>query len=198
MLSRQEIQSALNATNPSEQLIVTPLLDSSQVGPASIDLRLGFHFLLSRRANIPYFDPIEEDVESRLPKYQEGLTLSRGSNFYLHPGEFVLGASLEYLRMPLNLGGYVTSRSSWGRVGLVIATATAVGPGFLGVITLELANVGTAPLILRPGVRIAQIVLHTSGPSDGYAGRYRCPTFPEAGKIHLDPELAFWRRPTPG
>ena len=67
-----------------------------------------------------------------------------------------------------------------------------MAPGFRGVITLELANVGTAPVVLRPGVRIAQIIFHRSQKHDIYQGRYKFPTEPEAGKIHLDDDLKFW------
>jgi dCTP deaminase len=125
-------------------------------------------------------------------KYQERVAMSRGRTLYLHPGEFVLGASLEYLYLPNLIGAYVTSRSSWGRAGLVIATATAVAPGFRGVITLELANVGTAPITLRPGMKIAQIIFHSTGEECSYEGRYRCPTGPEPGKLHKDSNLDFW------
>jgi dCTP deaminase len=191
LLSKGEIQRLLNTSPLAERLIITPLLEDSQIGPNSIDLRLGFTFVLSRRANIPAVDPIAGD-EATTAKYQERLSMSRGRKLYLHPGEFLLGASLEYVALPPKIGAYVTSRSSWGRAGLVIATATAVAPGFKGVITLELANIGTAPIVLRPGLRIAQILFHQTAEKTTYDGRYRCPTEPEAGKIHRDRDLSFW------
>jgi dCTP deaminase len=157
-----------------------------------VDLRLGFTFLLSRRANIAAIDPMATDSLKTVEKCQERITLSRGRLLYLHPGEFILGSSLEYIGLPTNMGAYVTSRSSWGRTGLVIATATSVGPRFRGVITLELANLGTQPLTLRPGVRIAQIVFHYADGGGEYDGRYPCPTGPEPGKIQKDKDLEFW------
>jgi hypothetical protein len=75
----------------------------------------------------------------------------------------------------------------------VIATAIAVAPGFRGVITLELANVGVVPLVLRPGVRIAQILFWRTTETDIYDGKYSCPTMPEFGKVHKDKELPFWQ-----
>jgi len=75
---------------------------------------------------------------------------------------------------------------------LVIATAIAIAPGYRGIITLELTNVGNAPLVLAPGVRIAQILFHEVTEDVIYEGRYKCPTSPEMGKIHLDRELRFW------
>ena len=62
---------------------------------------------------------------------------------------------------------YVIGRSSWGRLGLVIATATMIQPGFHGTITLELTNVGNVPLVLLPGTRIAQLVFHHVGANEG-------------------------------
>lgn len=67
-----------------------------------------------------------------------------------------------------------------------------MAPGFTGVITLELTNVGNAPLVLSPGVRIAQMLFHRVGEMATYTGPYRCPTAPEMGKIHSDEELEFW------
>jgi dCTP deaminase len=81
-------------------------------------------------------------------------------HFVLHPGEFVIGITLEWLKFPFDLSGYVTGRSSWGRRGLIIETAAGIHPGFTGCLTLELANVGAAPIKLSPGMLICQIFLH--------------------------------------
>ncbi len=175
------------------RLIVSPLLDPSQIGDVSVDLRLGFEFVVVKRANVPSVSPLDKkEAPAQALKSQESMLVPRGQKLVLHPGELIVGTSLEYLRLPPNLGAYVTSRSSWGRAGLVIATAVAVAPGYTGVITLELTNVGNAPLVLSPGVRIAQILFHQVGADVTYAGRYRCPTGPELGRIHEDPELPFW------
>ncbi|MDA2911207.1 dCTP deaminase [Nitrospiraceae bacterium AH_259_D15_M11_P09] len=196
ILSKEEIIARMDEGPLKDRLVITPLLNRSQIGGVSVDLRLGFSFILLNRGNILAIDPMESNAQSMLEKYQQRITLSRGGVFHLHPGEFVLGASLEYIALPLNLTAHVTSRSSWGRVGLVIATAISVAPGFRGVITLELANVGVAPLALRPGVRVAQIIFTWTKPTHSYAGRYTCPTAPEFGKIHLDPDLKFWSGPS--
>jgi dCTP deaminase len=194
MLSKSELLVLLHKPEIEQRLILTPLLDEGeQVGAGSVDLRLGFSFILSRRANLSTVDPMDTNPLGTAEKYQERLTLSRGRRLYLHPGEFLLGCSLEYIALPANLGAYVTSRSSWGRSGLVIATATSVAPRFRGVITLELANLGTGPVTLRPGVRIAQMVFHYAQGHGAYDGRYPCPTGPEPGKINLDRDLEFWK-----
>ena len=78
----------------------------------------------------------------------------------LHPGRFVLGVTLEWLRLPSTMSGYVTGKSSLGRHGLIIETAAGIHPGFSGCLTLELANIGEVPLEIYPGMAICQIFLH--------------------------------------
>ena len=193
VLGREAILRALNEARLDRRLIVTPLLSETQIGEVSVDLRLGTEFVTTRRANIPAVEPLKKDeAEVQTLKWQELFLVPRGKKLVLHPGELILGGSFEYVRLPPDLGAYVTSRSSWGRLGLVIATATAIAPGYRGIITLELTNVGNAPLVLSPGVRIAQMLFHHIGEDVVYRGRYRCPTIPEMGKIHADEELGFW------
>jgi dCTP deaminase len=115
-----------------------------------------------------------------------------GDKFVLHPRAFVLGSTLEWIRMPKNIAGYVTSRSSWGRRGLIIATATGVHPGFTGCLTLETFNSGEVPIALYPGMAISQFFLHSvetagnNGSRSALAGRRR----PFLGAIELD-EIAI-------
>lgn len=151
VLSEDELMKRMCEGPISKRLVITPLLERDQVKGVSVDLRLGHSFILLNRANISAFDPVKPTAEADLEKYMQRITLARGKILYLHPGEFALGATLEYIALPNDLAAHVTSRSSWGRAGLVIATAISVAPGFRGVITLELANVGVAPLALRPG-----------------------------------------------
>jgi dCTP deaminase len=106
---------------------------------------------------------------------------------WLHPGHFVLAATLEYLRLPNDLGAYVVGRSSWGRVGLVVATAMMAHPGFTGCLTLELVNEGDSPICLVPGVKIAQLAFHQlTEPTDHAYGdddKYVAPIGPEASRL---------------
>ena len=78
--------------------------------------------------------------------------------FVLQPSDFALATSLEYICFPNHLMAFVEGKSSLGRAGLLIATATQVAPGFRGCVVLELFNAGTVPVLLRPGMRIAQLV----------------------------------------
>jgi len=143
-------------------LAVTPLVDADdQIGLSSIDLRLGPDFIVTRRATgLAMFDPARiDDIAERIRDYQDYYRRPPGSSFYLHPGEFALARTLEFITLPKWTSGQVNGRSSWGRTGLVIATAAHVEPTFQGTITLELANLGTVPIVLYVGVRIAQLVL---------------------------------------
>lgn len=109
----------------------------------------------------------------------------------LHPQQFVLGSSLEHVSLPWDMLAYVIGRSSWGRLGLIIATATVVNPGYSGAITLEFTNVGEVPIPLYPGSRICQLVLHTLNniPSKGpKLSKYDVSTGPEFSKIYRDYE----------
>lgn len=154
---------SLDATR---RLIVTPepnLDELAESGAASIDLRLGTWFVTLRPGRTEILDVLDpakqEDSEQRLTKT---FYVPFGSKFVLHPRSFVLAVTLEWLRMPSDWGGYVVGRSSWGRRGLIIATATGVHPRFTGCLTLELANVGEIPIGVRPGMSICQVFFHTT------------------------------------
>ncbi|MCA9052009.1 MAG: dCTP deaminase, partial [Planctomycetaceae bacterium] len=109
--------------------------------------------------------------------------------FILHPRQFVLAVTLEWIRLPSNLAGYVVGRSSWGRHGLIIATATGVHPGFTGCLTLELTNVGEIPITIKPGTTICQVFLHTvdvRDPKRVDLSRFIGNRKPTIGAIQLD------------
>ncbi len=111
-----------------------------------------------------------------------------GREYVLHPGHFVLGATLEWIRLPRNLAGYVVGKSSWGRRGLVIATATGIHPGFTGCLTLELSNLGQIPIRIGPGWQICQIFIHDVGRDTGGIdpGRFVALRRPALGSVELD------------
>ena len=169
-------------------LVVTPLLDDEQVGPASIDLRLGTEFLVLRRRLGPGLDPAAPTAREDVDRMNEAVSVPLGEPLWLHPGEFILGATLEFLRLPADLGAYVLGRSSWGRLGLLVATAVMVQPGFTGCLTFELVNEGSSPLCLYPGLRVAQLAVHsladpTEKAYDTGDAKYRAPTGPQASRL---------------
>ena len=148
---------------PSEKIIVTPVLDwdeQTRSTDASIDIRLGQRFRVPRRTKIVKLDHLALDHDYQVRQYFDEYTILIGDYFVLHPQQFVLGESLEWIHLPSKYAAYVIGRSSWGRDGLVIATATGVHPFFSGVLTLEITNLGEIPVYLYPGLRIAQLFMH--------------------------------------
>ncbi len=146
-----------------ERLVVTPVLDrKEQISDSSsaIDIRLGTKFIVPQRADVAYINVGEDDFLRKFEESVEIVHVPYGEALTLHPRHFVLGNSLEYFRFPANLSGYVVSRSSWGRLGLVVATAIGIHPGFFGVLCLELSNSGEVPISLYPGLTIAQVFFH--------------------------------------
>lgn len=147
-------------------LIVSPLLNKEQLGPSSIDLRMGTVVMVARAGAQSHVEPsaykdgVDHDsVRGRQQKH-ERFDIPYLKPFLLHPGTLALVPTLEWVRIPTDLQGIVTARSSWAREGLNIATATIVNPGYRGIITLELANFGEIPITLYPGLRLAQIAFY--------------------------------------
>jgi dCTP deaminase len=191
LLQREALRAAISHEMPiDKRLVFTPLLDPKQVGPASVDLRLGTDFFVLRKRRGSGLDPARatyEDAEA----LQERVTIPLGEPFWLHPQQFALGATLEYMRIPPDMGGYVLSRSSWGRVGLLVATAIMVQPGYTGTLTLELVNEGDTPIALYPGLRVAQLALHrleteTGEPYKSDEAKYSSPTGPQVSRLAWD------------
>lgn len=138
-------------------IFLAPLLEQSGIKDAAVDVRLGRHFLLTRRARIESIDPM---CHGDVTRYQEEAFVNFGDFLVLHPDEAVLGVVLEYLRLPPDVSCYVMTRSSWGRVDITIATAVTVHPCYSGCLTLEIENKGTVPVKLYPGARLGQLVFH--------------------------------------
>lgn len=194
-LTRPEIERWMQLTPLADRLIVTPLLDrDSAIGPSSIDLRLGNQFLVFRRESFEVMDVGAPGSErENIHRYQERLVRPIRGKIVLHPRQLIIGSTLEYVQIPKGLMSYVVGKSSWGRLGLIIATATKVDPGFRGCITLEIVNEGEIPLVLYPGLPIAQLVLHSAPGDVVYDGSYHCPIGPEFPKLRGSDRLwKFW------
>jgi dCTP deaminase len=159
ILHHEALDEAMSRADLSRRLIVMPLISDKQVGEASIDLRLGPEFRLLNRTEDSALDPGTQP-QAVAERMHRRVSTEIGRPLWLHPGQFVLGATLEFMRLPADLAAYVIGRSSWGRVGLLPATAIFVQPGFSGCLTLELVNQGESPIALYPGLRIAQLVVH--------------------------------------
>ena len=149
-----------------DPLVISPcpnLKALRKSGAASVDLRLGSWFVTLRQARMTHFQVDDQPSALRLSKTN---FVPFGEEYILHPRNFVLAATLEWIRLKRDQAAYLVGRSSWGRRGLVIATATGVHPGFVGCLTLELANVGEIPIAIRPGMPVCQLFIHKVETSD--------------------------------
>jgi dCTP deaminase len=130
-------------------------------GEASVTLRLGRWFVVLRQSSHLFFDVALDRAELRAEaRASKRYFVPFGDEFILHPGRFVLASTLEWMRFPATLGGYIGGKSTWARRGLIIETAAGIHPGFNGCLTLELTNVGEVPIKIRPGMKICQVFLH--------------------------------------
>ncbi len=148
LLSDRDILAEIEA----KRIVVEPY-DAAMIQPSSIDFRLDRYFRVFENHRYPHIDPAAD--QSDLTREVEP---AGDEPFILHPGEFVLGSTLEVVTLPDDLAARVEGKSSLGRLGLLThATAGFVDPGFSGHVTLELANVATLPIKLYPGMKIGQL-----------------------------------------
>ncbi|MEZ5321146.1 MAG: dCTP deaminase [Microthrixaceae bacterium] len=134
------------------RIVIDPF-DPAKVQPSSVDLTLDHRFLVFRNHTRAVID-VKQDVSD----LTELVEIDPDAAFLLHPGEFVLGSTIERISLPDDLVGRIEGKSSLGRLGLLIhTTAGFVDAGFDGCITLELSNVASLPITLYPGMKIGQI-----------------------------------------
>jgi len=150
ILSDRSLREAIAAG----RLVVDPL-DDDAIQPSSIDVRLDNRFRVFYTARHPYID-----VKQPMEDLTELVEVKPDDAFILHPGEFVLGSTLEQVGIPADLAARLEGKSSLGRLGLMThSTAGFLDPGFTGHVTLELSNVANLPITLYPGMRIGQIAV---------------------------------------
>jgi dCTP deaminase len=164
ILSDKSIREALAAG----RIVIDPL-DESAIQPSSVDLHVDRYFRVFRSHTERVID---------VKKNQESLTelveINPDEPLILHPGEFVLGSTLERVVLGDDLVGRLEGKSGLGRLGLLIhSTAGFVDPGFAGHLTLELSNVASLPITVYPGMKIGQIsfLLMTSPAERPYGSR---------------------------
>ena len=148
LLSDRDIRAQIDAGR-----VVLDPWDPAMVQPSSVDVRLDKYFRLFDNHKYPVIDPAQDQ-----PDLTHLVEVDSETGFVLHPGEFVLGSTLEAVTLPDDLAARVEGKSSLGRLGLLThATAGFVDPGFSGHVTLELSNVATLPIMLWPGMKIGQL-----------------------------------------
>ena len=157
VLSREAIQSRLNKPiSDPQSLVLTPFLGTKDdvFDLDAIDLRLGSHFLLPQIPAEAFADPTVEYGLSHVEIHKP-----LGSYIVLPAHQTVLGATLEFIKLPYDLSGQILTKSSVARMFVVIETAPWIHPLYRGCLTLEIANVSNTPLILYPGLPIGQLIL---------------------------------------
>ena len=176
------------------KIVIDPLKDEQQIQPSSVDMRLGDEFKVFKVIRKPYIDPKDEED---IAEYMESSTVPEDEAFIIHPNEFALATTQEYVKVPDDLVARVEGRSSMGRLGVTMhVTAGYVDPGFEGRITLEISNIGAMPVALYPGQRVCQLVFETvTTPAElpyGHPKRnskYMNQLKPESSRVKLDYEL---------
>lgn len=161
------------------ELKVEPI-EEYQIQPASVDLRLGYHFLKVSENNVTHLD---------LENPPEYVSIER-DEIILPPHSFILATTLEYIGLPNDLTAFVEGRSSIGRMGLFIQNAGWVDPGFEGEITLELFNANNLPIRLVAGRRICQLVLAQMDQAalNPYDGKYQGQRKATGSRVYQDNE----------
>ena len=184
ILSDRDIRSALEAG----RIVIEPFSPDA-VQPSSVDLHLDRRFRVFRNSRYPFIDVLQDQ-----PDLTELVAIEEEQPFILHPGEFVLGSTLERVSLPDDLVARLEGKSSLGRLGLLIhSTAGYVDPGWDGNLTLELSNVANLPITLYYGMKIGQISFQQmSSPVDVAYGderigsKYRGQRDPTASLYHRD------------
>lgn len=165
-----------------KKLIQIDPLDDAQIQPSSVDLRLGYDFLI-------YPEDLEV-LDIRDPYFSNRLIREEATEegFVIKPKQFVLATTLEYIKLPDFITAFVEGRSSLGRLGLFIENAGWVDAGFEGNITLEFYNANSIPIKIYPGMRICQLVFaKMEGPSERpYRGKYHGQRGTTASRIYMD------------
>jgi dCTP deaminase len=137
------------------KLVFKPKLKASQIGPASIDLKLSSIFKVFNIEKQSLIDP-----KKGLPKdYMKTYRLKSNEQFILHPNSFILASTVEYIKVPNNISVRVEGKSTLARMGILVHTAGFIDPGFEGTITLEISNQSNLAVVLYPGMYICQVAV---------------------------------------
>ncbi len=197
LLNKKNILKLLSS-NDFDSLFIDPLIDEKQIGSVTIDLRLGYDFLVSIFTRKPFIELTkEQDHFNRgISSYFQETRREIGEKFILYPGQVVLSTTLEYVALPPNVYADILSRSSYTRLGIHINTM--LQPGFRGCAPLELFNHGNNAVELVVGSKICQVRLfkldeeapYQTDSSRKYFGDVR----PKISKADQDKDIEFLSR----
>lgn len=137
------------------KIVIEPLDLEEQLMPIGIDLRLGNEFRIFNVQAKGLVDPARDG----LAELTQLVRVKDGEPFIIHPDEFVLGITKEYIKLPDDIAARIDGRSSLGRLGIVVhSTSGHVDPGFEGRLTLEISNIGRLPVALYPGMKFCSLI----------------------------------------
>lgn len=182
------------------ELVVKPLLNRlDQVGEVSIDLRLGYNFLVSIQGRSPFIDASKNnDGQYPIHSFFQETRRTMGETFLLHPNQTVLASTLEFIKMPKNVYAELNMRSSYLRLGLSVSAF--VQPGYIGCLSLELTNVNKNPINLTVGAPLIQARLFKTDSDLNYFAsnrKYMCQVRPIISAVGEDKDLknlhAIWK-----
>lgn len=151
VLSKSQILNKIN--NGTDKLVISPILDESQIGLASIDLRVGTEFKVSIHSRYPLFGIVDEELDS----FYQTTFRNFGEEVIIYPNQQVLAETFEYIRLPQHCSAMLTTRSSLQRIGL--STSSFVQPGYAGTLTVPLENKSSIPVVIKSGMRLFQLVI---------------------------------------
>ena len=183
-------------------LFVSPLVDQRQIGPSSLDVRLGTEIYVTRPMGATHINLAGSGVEAQrdVQHYYTRQRVPADGTFVLHPGQFALGTTLEYIRLPIDVAARLEGRSTPARLGIQVhATAGFIDPGFEGTLTFELSNAGNVPVKIAPGYRLGQLCFfRVRNVQVPYREKDR-PKYSRAIGVRLpalraEPELVEWPR----
>ena len=191
LISKDEIFSLIKK----KELIISPLLDETQIGQISIDLRVGTDFLTSQQGREPYIDATNDAFNNRpIKSFFTETRRHIGEPFLIHPNQTILFSSLEYIKLPNDVFAILSCRSSFSRLGLSISTI--VQPGYCGCLSIEMLYSGSSPIKIMSGTRLLQIRLYKLADSLPYFEtnrKYACQVRPIPSKANEDEELLLLR-----
>lgn len=186
-LTKSEIKELLE----NKVLTVIPLLEESQIGEMTMDLRVGTDFLSLHQGREAFIDSTKDKITKRPIKSHYTETRRKiGETFLLHPSQPILFSTLEYIKLPDNVYAVLSMRSSYSRLG--IAISTIVQPGYCGCFSIEIVNTGNTPIKIMAGARMIQarfVLLNKKSNYFNSHRKYNCQVRPVASRANEDEEI---------
>ncbi|MBN2634767.1 MAG: dCTP deaminase [Prolixibacteraceae bacterium] len=173
-----------------KELIISPLLDESQINEMTIDLRLGYDFLVSIQGRYPYLNSASHvPTDGAFYNFFQETRRNFGDTFLLHPGQTVLATTLEYIKLPNNISAILSPRSSYNRLGINLSTV--IQPGYCGCFSIEITNTSHNPIKVRVGATMFQARFVKTKRTNYFSKerKYVCSVKPEVSGANKEEEL---------